>query len=111
VKPSSWRILIRGRCYRGNSAQIPLAGSAAFCQTSPRKSATDFLAYEAVLQPLTYLTRRIICLAALLLPLVSGCALWNWNKADWTMDNYRDSRAVDIDHRLEKGDTGVKNPF
>ena len=26
-------------------------------------------------------------------------------------DRYRDERAVDIDHRLEKSDTGVKTPF
>jgi hypothetical protein len=49
----------------------------------------------------------------LLLPLASagGCALWNWNKATWNLDTYRDERAVDIDHRLEKAAPTVKNPF
>jgi hypothetical protein len=49
----------------------------------------------------------------MLLPLVSagGCALWNWNKAAWNLENYRDPRAADIDHRLDKAEPIVKNPF
>jgi hypothetical protein len=58
-----------------------------------------------------HFTHRVAYLAALLLPLTSGCALWNWNKADWNLENYRDPRAVDIDHRLEKPTALVKNPF
>jgi hypothetical protein len=65
----------------------------------------------SVFKPLFHLTRRLACLAVLLLPLASGCALWNWNKADWTLENYRDPRAVDIDHRLDKPGTAVQNPF
>ena len=68
-------------------------------------------ATTSVFKPLIYLTRRLACLAVLLLPLASGCALWNWNKADWTLENYRDPRAVDIDHRLDKPGTAVQNPF
>jgi hypothetical protein len=47
----------------------------------------------------------------LLLPLVAagGCALWN--KEVWNPDHYRDERAVDIDHRLDKPAPIVKNPF
>src|SRR5690349_7996426 len=65
----------------------------------------------AMSQSSLHLTRRFACLAALLLPVFGGCALWNWNKADWNLDSFRDSRAVDIDHRLEKPDALVKNPF
>jgi hypothetical protein len=64
-----------------------------------------------VLQPRYHLTRRMLWLAALLLPLASGCAMWKWNKADWTLENYRDPRAADIDRRLEKPDASIKNPF
>ncbi len=58
-----------------------------------------------------HFTRRVGCLAALLLPLVStgGCAMWN--KDLWNPDHYRDERAVDIDNRLEKNVPLVKNPF
>jgi hypothetical protein len=58
-----------------------------------------------------HFTRRLSCLAAVLLPLASvgGCALWN--KDVWNPNNYRDERAVDIDHRLEKPAPIVKNPF
>jgi hypothetical protein len=68
-------------------------------------------AATSVFKPLIYLTRRLACLAVLLLPLASGCALWKWNKADWTLENYRDPRAVDIDHRLDKPGNAVQNPF
>jgi len=53
----------------------------------------------------------VACLAALLLPLISaaGCALMN--KDLWNPDHYRDERAVDIDHRLDKTAPTVKNPF
>jgi hypothetical protein len=59
----------------------------------------------------TYSNRRLCRLAALLLPLVAagGCALWN--KEVWNPDHYRDERAVDIDHRLDKPAPIVKNPF
>jgi hypothetical protein len=46
----------------------------------------------------------------MLLPLfVGGCKLMNseW----WSPDHYRDDRAVDIDHRLDKAEPIVKNPF
>jgi hypothetical protein len=29
----------------------------------------------------------------------------------WNPDHYRDERAVDIDHRLDKGEPIVKSPF
>lgn len=63
-------------------------------------------------QRLSYFTRPVTCLAAaIILPLLltGGCALFK--KETWNLNNYRDERAVDIDHRLEKADTGVKNPF
>lgn len=55
----------------------------------------------------------MIWLAAILLPLAAsgGCMLWNWNKADWNLETYRDSRATDIDHRLEKATPIIQNPF
>ena len=34
-----------------------------------------------------------------------------FRKETWSMDRYRDERAVDIDHRLEKNEPNVKNPF
>jgi hypothetical protein len=46
----------------------------------------------------------------MLLPLFAGgCTLMNseW----WNPDHYRDDRAVDIDHRLDKAEPIVKNPF
>ena len=65
-----------------------------------------------VFQRSLYFTRRVMWLAVFLLPVASGgCALWNWNKADWNLENYRDPRAVDIDHRLEKPAPAVKHPF
>ena len=44
-------------------------------------------------------------------PLVSagGCALFH--KDTWSVDRYRDERAVDIDHRLDRKEPIVKNPF
>jgi hypothetical protein len=63
-------------------------------------------------QRLSYFTRPAMCLAAaMMLPLflTGGCAFFK--KETWNLNNYRDERAVDIDHRLEKADTGVKNPF
>lgn len=60
---------------------------------------------------LVYFTHRVCCLAAIALPLLStgGCALLD--KDTWNWEKYRDDRAYDIDHRLEKSDTGVKSPF
>lgn len=60
---------------------------------------------------LSHSTRPIVCLAAVSLTLLSasGCALFT--KETWNLNNYRDERAVDIDRRLEKADTGVKSPF
>ena len=43
--------------------------------------------------------------------LLGGCGVMKYQKDFWNVDLYRDERAVDIDHRLEKSDTGVKNPF
>ena len=40
---------------------------------------------------------------------VGGCALWS--KEMWSIDHYRDDRAVDIDKRLSENTTIVKNPF
>jgi hypothetical protein len=58
-----------------------------------------------------YLTCRSLPLAALLLPLVSlgGCAMFH--KDFWSMDRYRDERAVDIDNRLNNKEPIVKSPF
>ena len=54
---------------------------------------------------------RALAMAALLLPLLaaSGCAMFH--KDFWSMDRYRDERAVDVDHRLEHSQPNVKNPF
>jgi hypothetical protein len=58
-----------------------------------------------------YLTRRTLCLAALLLlpAATGGCALWN--KDVWNPNHYRDPRAVDIDRRLDNAEPLVKSPF
>jgi hypothetical protein len=55
--------------------------------------------------------RRTLCLAVILvLPLLAtGCTLWN--KDRWDLNQLRDERAVDIDQRLERNQTIVKNPF
>jgi hypothetical protein len=64
-----------------------------------------------MLQRQFHFTRRLCTLAVLLLPFISagGCALWN--KDMLNPEHYRDPRAVDIDHRLEKAEPFVKNPF
>jgi hypothetical protein len=66
---------------------------------------------EALFGRCFYLICRVITLAATLLPLVSavGCALFR--EETWDMNRYRDERAVDIDHRLERSEPVVKNPF
>ena len=54
---------------------------------------------------------RLVALAAVVVPLLSlgGCAMFH--KDFWSMDRYRDERAVDIDSRLNKNEPIVKNPF
>jgi hypothetical protein len=39
----------------------------------------------------------------------AGCALWH--KETWNLDRFRDERAVDIEHRLERNEPIVKSPF
>jgi hypothetical protein len=45
----------------------------------------------------------------LLLCQLGGCAAWN--RDFWNLNELRDERAVDIDHRLNTGEPIVKNPF
>jgi hypothetical protein len=54
---------------------------------------------------------RLASLAAIVAPLLSlsGCAMFH--KDFWSMERYRDERAVDIDTRLNKKEPIVKNPF
>jgi hypothetical protein len=54
---------------------------------------------------------RLAALAAFVAALLSlgGCAMFHQDF--WSMDRYRDERAVDIDSRLNKNETIVKNPF
>jgi hypothetical protein len=54
---------------------------------------------------------RLATLAAIAAPFISlgGCAMFH--KDFWSMDRYRDERAVDIDNRLNKNEQIVKNPF
>jgi hypothetical protein len=56
-------------------------------------------------------TCRVAAVAATfaLLGSAAGCALWD--KDRWNLDRYRDERAVDIEHRLERSEPIVKNPF
>jgi hypothetical protein len=54
------------------------------------------------------LVGRLCCLAVLL-GLVSGCALLN--KETWNIDRFRDDRARDIDSRLSEDRAIVQNPF
>ncbi|HEX4412826.1 MAG TPA: hypothetical protein VH107_04305 [Lacipirellulaceae bacterium] len=64
----------------------------------------------AVILRRLHFTRPLSVAAVLLLPLFStGCKLMenDW----WNPDHYRDERAVDIDHRLDKAEPIVKNPF
>jgi hypothetical protein len=46
---------------------------------------------------------------ALSLAAAGGCALIH--KETWNLDRYRDERAVDVDHRLNKAVPIGKNPF
>jgi hypothetical protein len=64
-----------------------------------------------VVDRIFHFTRRIAFPAALLVPLISagGCALLK--PENWNPDHYRDERAVDIDHRLDKNEPIVKSPF
>jgi hypothetical protein len=50
-------------------------------------------------------------LAAIIVSLAfaGGCAIFHQDF--WTVDHYRDARAVDIDHRLDRQEPIVKNPF
>ena len=59
----------------------------------------------------SYSSRRIVRMAAVLsLPfLAGGCALWD--RDNWTLDRYRDERAVEIDQRLSADEPAVKSPF
>ena len=54
---------------------------------------------------------RFLALAAIVasLAFTGGCALFR--KETWNLDRYRDERAVDIDHRLDKAPPIGKNPF
>jgi hypothetical protein len=54
---------------------------------------------------------RVARLAAVLLLLfpAGGCALRDGDR--WNPDRYRDERAVDIDHRLQRPEPVVQNPF
>jgi len=55
---------------------------------------------------------RAIVVATACLSLVGslgGCALFS--KDVWSIDHYRDDRAVDIDKRLSENTPIVKNPF
>lgn len=45
----------------------------------------------------------------MLLVSTSGCALFH--KETWDINRYRDPRAADIDHRLDRSEPIVKNPF
>ena len=56
---------------------------------------------------------RLVALAVVAVPLISlgGCRMLNFQKDFWSMDHYRDERAVDIDNRLNKNVPIVKNPF
>jgi hypothetical protein len=45
----------------------------------------------------------------LLLGQAGGCAFFE--KDRWNLDRYRDERAVGIEHRLERTEPIVKNPF
>jgi hypothetical protein len=60
-----------------------------------------------------HLNYRLVVLSAIVAQLVSlgGCAIAKFQKDFWNMERYRDERAVDIDHRLNKNDPIVKNPF
>lgn len=61
----------------------------------------------------SHFTRRLGLLAALLLAIASagGCKLWKWDMSDWNLEKYRDERATDIDHRLDKPLPVSKSPF
>jgi len=102
----------RDRCY-GNSAVFTLVGLVRIWEASPPDQGEPQLLSQVqhVVQQHLQFTRRFCCLAAVLWPLASstGCALWNKELLD--PNHYRDSRAVDIDNRLQKDVPIVKNPF
>ena len=67
------------------------------------------------LRPIHF-TRRVCLPAAMLFALLGtgGCTRWSkefFNPENFNPDHYRDQRAVEIDHRLEKPTSIVKNPF
>jgi hypothetical protein len=68
---------------------------------------------ETLSSRLSYFSRHLVVVAVIATPaaLLGGCGVMKYQKDFWNVDRYRDERAVDIDHRLEKSDTGVKNPF
>jgi hypothetical protein len=60
---------------------------------------------------LFHFSYRTACLAAVLGILASagGCASWDLDR--FNPENYRDSRALDIENRLEDTKPIVANPF
>src|SRR5262245_25313809 len=90
------------------AAQTPLAGLTLFCQTSRPKLP---VCGDTPLLARFHSTRRIAAAAviALLLGPTIGCAFFK--KDTWDLDHYRDERAVDIEHRLERSEPIVKSPF
>jgi hypothetical protein len=56
-------------------------------------------------------SRHIISTAAALSLLIaaSGCQMWHFD--GWTLDRFRDDRAVEIEQRLDRDEPIVKNPF
>jgi hypothetical protein len=65
---------------------------------------------DPMLARCSHSNHRILLTAAIfLLVAIAGCASWDSDRL--SLDHYRDSRAVEIDHRLEQAAPAVENPF
>jgi hypothetical protein len=93
-------------------SEYSLAGLAEIWETLRPKSVAVF-GRQTLSRRWFHLNCRLAILAAIIAPLVSlaGCAMAKFQKDFWNMDRYRDERAVDIEHRLNKNEPIVKNPF
>src|SRR3954464_12144033 len=76
-------------------SEVSLAGLAELCQTS-RPKFCRHLGDKTLSRRSFYLSCRLVALAAVATPLIllGGCTMMKFQKDFWSMDHYRDERAV-----------------
>jgi hypothetical protein len=87
-------------------AATPLAGLAPTCDTPPLIFSWSLPVFRRSFHSIC----RTACLAAVLTALATtGCATWSLDR--FNVNQLRDDRAVDIDHRLEGARPLEVSPF